>query len=123
MEKCEMKKNVTILMMIILVVAQADESPSPSSPPHRTVGEIICLGKCALKCKRFLRIKPLYVGCVGACALLKCHKVSSKAAYDCAINCVISKSNNFNTGKYDFSIVLYVFFYYQDNFINCCCSN
>ena len=123
MAKCEMKKNVTILMIIILVVAQADDSPSPSSPPHQTIGEIICLGKCALKCKRFFRIKPLYAGCVASCALLKCHKVSSKVAYDCATNCVISKSNNFNTGNYIFSIVLYDFFCYQDNFINYCCIN
>ncbi|KEH41531.1 hypothetical protein MTR_1g052055 [Medicago truncatula] len=85
MAKCEMKKNVTILMMIILVVAQVDDSPPPSSPPHQTVGEIICLGKCGLECF------------AGACALLKFHKVSSKVAYDCATNCVISKSNNFNT--------------------------
>ncbi len=102
MVKCEMKKNVAIFMMIILVVVQADDSPSPSSPPHQTVGEIICLGKCALECKRFLRTKPLYAGCVVACALLKCHNVSSKVAYDCATNCVISKSNNFNTGKKKF---------------------
>ena len=102
---------------------KADDSPSPSSPPHQTIGEIICLGKCALKCKRFFRIKPLYAGCVASCALLKCHKVSSKVAYDCATNCVISKSNNFNTGNYIFSVVLYDFFCYQDNFINYCCMN
>jgi hypothetical protein len=106
MEKCEIKKIVSIVMVIMLVVAQADDTPLPSSPSYQTTSEAICLAKCGLHCIRFIRIVPLYSGCVAACGLLKCrHKVSSKVVYDCVTNCAVSKSNNFNTGKYIFPIV------------------
>ena len=101
-----MKKIVSILMIIMLVVAQADDTPSPSSPFYQTTSEASCLAECGLQCIRFIRIVPLYSGCVAVCGLSKCrHKVSSKLVYDCATNCAISKSNNFNTGKYIFHMV------------------
>ena len=94
----------------MLVVAQADDTPSPSSPSYQTASEASCLAECGLECIRFIRIVPLYSGCVAACGLSKCrHNVSSKAVYNCATNCAVSKSNNFNTGKFIFPILSFFF--------------
>ena len=50
MEKFEMKKIVSILMIIMLVVAQADDTPSPSSPSYQTTSEASCLAECGFHC-------------------------------------------------------------------------
>lgn len=94
MAKSENKSLVSILVMILLVVAQAYGSLVPSSAKQ----DIICVGKCSLKCIRLIKFPPIYAACVAACGLLKCHKVSSKSAYGCATTCAISKSINVNNG-------------------------
>ncbi|KEH37633.1 Thionin related (TAP1) [Medicago truncatula] len=102
-----MKNIVSFFMITMLVVAQADDTSSPSSASHQTTSGVICLVKCAFKCRRFRRIKPLYIGCVALCRLSKCrHKVSSKAVYDCATNCAISKSNYFNTDARGVNVIV-----------------
>lgn len=121
MAKSDIKKIVTIMVITIVAFAQADDSPlngvptpdvsSPDVPsPHTShvrIGTIICLGKCALRCKHFLKFKPLYFGCIALCGL-KCHKISSKVAYECTTDCVFSMSINGNTGIHTF-ILFFLF--------------
>lgn len=99
MAKFEMKKVMSIFFMVLLVVAQAEDSSPTSSPSKNSIGDLICIGKCAFRCKRYIKKFPFFVGCVVACKLLKCRKVSSKIVYDCATKCSISKSMKANTGN------------------------
>ena len=101
MAKCEIKNIVSILLMIILVVAQADGSPVLSS----TKRDIICVAECALECVGLIEQAPIYAACVTACGLLKCHKVSSKSVYGCATTCVISKSVNIDKGIFTWTLI------------------
>ncbi|WJX24402.1 hypothetical protein P8452_13511 [Trifolium repens] len=93
MAKCEIKNIVSVLVMIVLVVAQTYGSPVTPSPKQ----DIICVGECALECVGLIEEAPIYAACIAACGLLKCHKVSSKSAYSCATTCIISKSIKVNT--------------------------
>ncbi|KEH16171.1 hypothetical protein MtrunA17_Chr2g0301401 [Medicago truncatula] len=107
MEKFEMKNIVSILMITMLVVAQADDTFSPSLPSYERTREAICLVKCGLKCRRWIIIKPVYIACVAVCGLSKCrHKLSSKVVYDCATNCAISKSNYFNSDARGVNVIV-----------------
>ena len=77
MAKSEMKKIVAIMVMIMLVFAQADDYPPPSS--NSAIGTDICFEKCALKCKHYFNIGQLYIACLDTCRS-KCHNKSSTVA-------------------------------------------
>ena len=103
MAKCEIKNIVSILLMIILVVAQAYGSPVPSTSSVKR--NLICVGQCGLKCIPVIQFPPVYAACVSTCGLLICHKVSSKSAYGCATTCVMSKSVNVNKGIFSWNLI------------------
>lgn len=97
MAKCEMKSIVTVfLVLMMLVFAQAGDSPPPSA-----ASVILCVGECGLKCRPVFEIIEVYAACVAVCGL-KCHKKQSKAAYDCTTSCALSKSIDANTGIYSY---------------------
>jgi hypothetical protein len=104
MANYEMKKIASILVMIMFVVAQADDSrPMSSTPELSSVSSTIgCLGRCASQCRIARIFMGAYAACTAGCGVVKCsggsttadNKVSLIAAYDCATSCAVSKSNN-----------------------------
>ncbi|KEH37598.1 Thionin related (TAP1) [Medicago truncatula] len=104
MANYEMKKIVSIMVMIMFVVAQADDSlPMSSTPELSSISSTIgCLCKCASQCRLVRMFMGAYAACTAGCGVVKCsgvstiadNKVSLIAAYDCATNCAVSKSNN-----------------------------
>ncbi|KAI5391919.1 uncharacterized protein LOC127100333 [Lathyrus oleraceus] len=106
MAKFEMKKVMSIFFMVLLVVAQAEDSSPTSSPSKNSIGDLICIGKCAFECKRFIKNIPLLAGCVIACKLFNCRKVSSKIVYDCATKCSISKAMKVNTDIQGINVIV-----------------
>lgn len=107
MAKYEIKTIVSIFVMMIFVVSQADDSLTPSSTPQISISEIICLGKCALECSNKLGEIQSYVACVVGCGL-PCLEVTSNDAYNCATSCAISKSINVNTGIHIFTFIYFI---------------
>ncbi|CAL5210867.1 unnamed protein product [Lathyrus oleraceus] len=98
MAKFEMKKLISIFLMLLLVVAHAEDAHPPSSSNSKnSKGGVVCVGKCAFQCKRFIKEVALYPGCVAGCKLLKCNKVLSKDVHSCATKCSISKTMKDNT--------------------------
>lgn len=93
MAKFDMKKLIPIFLMLLLVVAQSEKpSPHSSISTNSIGGEVICSGKCAFKCRRFINKMPIYAGCVAACNVLKCRKIASQVVQKCTTNCSISKA-------------------------------
>lgn len=117
MAKSEMKKIVSILVMVMFVVAQADDSPPSSLTPELfSMSTIGCVGNCATRqCRAMRRSIHFYAACTAGCGVLQCSGVSSTAAnemsstatYDCATNCAISKSVNVHTGIHTNFYLLY----------------
>nr|XP_027187405.1 uncharacterized protein LOC113785374 [Cicer arietinum] len=97
MGRREMKNIVMIVVMIMTMVvfdfAKGDDDFLRTNDTKSTIGEIICMGKCAVKCRRVFAIRPVYIACVGACGLLTCHKTLSKEVYDCTTSCASPKFN------------------------------
>jgi len=106
----EIKKIISILMMMIVVV-QADNSPPSLSPPHNPTHVITCIGECGILCSKMSGEISSYATCVASCGLL-CLEVASKSVYDCATSCVISKSINVNTGIHTFTFISFILHYY-----------
>lgn len=109
MAKCEMKKIVSILVLIMFVVAQADDSPPSSSSSRElfSMSTIGCVGNCASRqCRALRRFIHVYAACTAGCGVVQCsgvsataaNEMSSTATYDCATSCAISKSRNVHTG-------------------------
>lgn len=96
MAKFEMKKLISIFLMSLLVVAHAEDT-SRSLTSKNSKGGVVCVGKCAFQCKRFIKEVALYPGCVAGCKLLQCNKVLSKNVHSCATKCAISKTMKDNT--------------------------
>jgi len=106
MAKYEIKKIISILMMMIVVV-QANDSPPSLAPPHNPIRVFTCIGECGIVCSKMSREISSYATCVTSCGLL-CLDVASKSAYDCAANCAISKSINVNTGIHTFTFISFI---------------
>ncbi|AES65533.1 hypothetical protein MtrunA17_Chr2g0300741 [Medicago truncatula] len=87
MGRSERKEIVLIFVMMMIVVAQANDSAHEES-----FKRAICALKCPFKCKGNIKH---YAVCVVTCELL-CTQKTSKVDYDCATNCAIFKSVNAN---------------------------
>ncbi|XP_058734558.1 uncharacterized protein LOC131606326 [Vicia villosa] len=102
MAKFEMRKLISIFLMMLFVVAQSEKPLPHSSISKNSIGgEVVCAGKCAFKCRRFINKMPIYAGCVAACNVLKCRKIVSQVVQKCTTNCSILKSK----GKIDAAAV------------------
>lgn len=111
MTKGEMKKIVTLFMVLIMLVfAQANDSL-----PTSASSDILCYTMCAVQCSDLIDLEDLYLDCVSKCDLT-CHKKPSKAAYDCITSCALSKSKSIDvkTGIYSyFYFSFFIIYWYQ----------
>lgn len=108
MARSERKEIVLIFVMMMVVVAHANDSAHEES-----FAGAICALKCPFKCKGNIEN---YAGCLVTCELLCAHK-TSKADYDCATNCVIFKSANANNGIFTSFFSSYIIYCCQVNLI------
>lgn len=114
MAKIEMKKSVEIMVLFMLVFAQADDSLPPSSSKS-AIGYFFCRAECDLKCAPLptLLRKACLFGCNATC-----HKLTSKAAYECAHSCALAKSFNVK-GSHTLTLILFIKYFYEAKFLDC----
>lgn len=122
MGKYEIKRIVSILLMMMLVVVQAGDSPSSSLPPYNPIRKIACLGECGVMCSGVYHEISSYANCIVSCGLF-CLQVTSKSVYNCAASCAISKSINVNIGIPNFSFISFFIHCYQKILTNYDCIN
>jgi len=107
MARSERKQIVLVLVMMMVVVAQANDYAHEES-----FAGGICALKCPFKCKGNIFH---YATCLATCELL-CTQKTSKADYDCATNCVIFKSVKADNGIFTF-LASYIIYCCQVNLI------
>nr|XP_027186942.1 uncharacterized protein LOC113784876 [Cicer arietinum] len=105
MAKSHMKNIVIIMTLIMVVFAEADNSPKPKSTDG-FIGRIICFHKCSSKCKFLSANRQLYAACVVTCQSTICHKTLSKDAHNCTASCVHSNSNIDNMDERGVNVIV-----------------
>ena len=97
----ELRKGVVIMVMLMLVIAQADENhPSPQvvPPPIVPLGRFTCSAKCAIDCNPFKGSTVDFGACMYTCIKNCFHGSPSNVVYDCITGCALTKSIDSNNG-------------------------
>ena len=94
MEGIGIKNIMVVMMMLFLVMVQADHSPSyPSDSKGRH-----CILKCGASCLLKLKITPVrYMPCFNLC-MVGCRISPSDVVYNCTQDCAQSKTVNSESG-------------------------
>ena len=94
MEGIGTKRLMTVILMLSLVVVQADHSSSF----HLAESNLRCGLKCGLKCFLKLKLDPTQdLFCFELCMLL-CKSSPADVVYSCTQDCAQSKTDNFKSG-------------------------
>ena len=94
MEGIGIKNIMVVMMMLFLVMVQADHSPSyPSDSKGR-----LCVVKCGASCLLKLKVNPVqYMLCFNLC-MVRCRISPSDVVYNCTQDCAQSKTVNSESG-------------------------
>nr|XP_027189242.1 uncharacterized protein LOC113786179 [Cicer arietinum]XP_027189256.1 uncharacterized protein LOC113786181 [Cicer arietinum] len=105
MAKNHMKNIVIIMTLIMVVFAEANDSPKPISTDG-FFGRFICYRNCYSKCKYLSANRQFYAACVANCQIENCNNTLSKDEDDCTASCVHSKSNIDNMDERGVNIIV-----------------